>query len=219
MEPDPETLFWRVGYFQGPTEFAPRDGYEFSRRFDDARGRFRSIYCATEATTALREVLCDFRINAEARRRHLERYGPEAAVDIPEHPITASWRRQNVLQRVRLNLGGAELIDLTDVERRTAVETRHAALLAEHQMEHLDMVEVMSSNRVVTQTVAADLFDQGAGAIRFASHIDGGVCVAVLEYRGDLEPVDAPVLLTDPSPPVLLQVASEWGLTLEPAQA
>jgi hypothetical protein len=64
------------------------------------------------AETSLREVLADFRPNLGALRRHVERYGPEAAQDFTEKPVTAQWRRQHVLVPTVLNLDGP-LIDLT----------------------------------------------------------------------------------------------------------
>jgi hypothetical protein len=41
----------------------------FNHRFDDAQQRFRSIYVAELAETALREVLADLRPKAVAIRR------------------------------------------------------------------------------------------------------------------------------------------------------
>jgi hypothetical protein len=214
-DPDPETLFWRVGYFTAPVDFAPLARYEFNHRFDDVKRRFRSIYCAETAATALRELLCDYRPNAEAIRLHVERYGPDAVEDIPSQPVTASWRRQNVLQRVRMQLGGS-LVDLIDVATRQTVETAHAGLLAAYGLDHLDMAQVMTKDRVVTQTIASRLYDEGAAAIRFASRLDGAPCIAVLEGRGRLEGVDAAIPLSDPPPQALVDVCGTWGLRLEP---
>jgi len=56
-----------------------------------------ALYLAEFDVTSLREVLADFRPNLEAWRRHIERYGPEAAEDFVTEPVTAKWRRENVL--------------------------------------------------------------------------------------------------------------------------
>jgi hypothetical protein len=58
------------------------------------------------------------------------------------------------------------LIDLTEVPIRQEIENRHIALLLEHGLEHLDLHEITTSRRVITQTIAADLFDRGASAVR-----------------------------------------------------
>jgi RES domain len=89
-------------------------------------------------------------------------------------------------------------------------------LLAEHGLEHLDLHEITTSRRVVTQTNAADLFDRGASAVRFPSRLDGGACVALFEGRGAVAATDDVVALTDPAPESLATVAAGWDLVLEP---
>jgi hypothetical protein len=42
-------------------------------------------------------VLADLRPKAAAIRRYVERFGPDAADDVPALPVTASWRQQHVL--------------------------------------------------------------------------------------------------------------------------
>ncbi len=50
----------------------------------------------------------------------------------------------------------------------------------------------------MTQTVAADVYDYGAAAIRFPSCLDGNPCVAIFEGRGALELAGEVLPLTDP---------------------
>jgi hypothetical protein len=73
-----------------------------------------------------------------ALHRHVKRYGPEAARDFTEEPVTAQWRIQHVLVPTVLKLDGP-LIDLTDVPTRQEIEDRHVELLLEHKLEHLDL--------------------------------------------------------------------------------
>jgi hypothetical protein len=207
---------WRVGYHDDPLGFAPRELYEFSHRFDDAGHRFRTLYLAEEPETALREVLADFRPNLAAQLRHVERFGADAAEDFAAQPVTAAWRTQHVLVRAAVVLDGT-VMDLTDPSVRQTVEQRHLALLAEHGLDHLDLHEITTSRRTITQTIAAELYDNGAAAVRFPSRIDGGACVALFEERGALELVAGPVALTDPAPAALTAVAADWQLALEPA--
>jgi hypothetical protein len=207
---------WRVGYHADPLGFTPLELYEFSHRFDDIYGRFRTLYCAELPETCLREVLADFRPNLGALRRHVERYGPEAAQDFTPEPVTAQWRVQHVLVPVVLRLDGP-LIDLTDVPTRQEIEDRHLELLLEHDLHHLDLHEITTSRRAITQTIAADLFDRGAGAVRFPSRLDGDACVALFEERGTASPAGDPIALTDPPPEPLTNVTGPWRLVLEPA--
>jgi hypothetical protein len=115
----PERAFWRVGYHADPAGFVPVELCTFNHRFDDVQQRFRSIYAAELSETALREVLADLRPKAAAIRRYVERFGPDAADDVPALPVTASWRQQHVLVQVRLELDGP-LIDLCDTAPRAA---------------------------------------------------------------------------------------------------
>jgi hypothetical protein len=161
-------------------------------------------------------VLADFRPNLGALRRHVERYGPEAAQDFTEKPVTAQLRIQHVLVPTVLKLDGP-LIDLTDVPTRQEIEHRHVELLLEHDLQHLDLHEITTSRRAITQTIAADLFDRGAGAVRFPSRLDGNACVALFEGRGTASLAGDLIALTDPPPEPLTNVTTPWGLMLEPA--
>jgi len=165
VNPPPRQLgaLWRVGYHADPLGYTPWELYQFNHRFDDTSHRFRTLYCAQSPETCLREVLADFRPNLGAMRRHVERYGPEAARDFASEPVTARWRAQHVLIPVAIRLDG-RLVDLTDLPTRQEVENRHIDLLVEHGLEHLDLHEITTGRRIVTQTIAADLFDRGASA-------------------------------------------------------
>ena len=70
-------------------------------------------------------------------------------------------------------------------------------------------------DRVITQTIAADLFDRGASAVRYPSCLDGLACIAVFEQRGTFSAAGDPIALTDPPPGPLTKVTAPWGLVLE----
>ena len=211
-----ERVYWRVGYHGDPLGFVPSEICEWSHRFDDLRRRFRTVYVAELAETCLREVLADFRPNLSAIRRFQQEMGTEAEHELAAQPITAAWRREHILASLRLRLDGP-ICDLTDVPQRQKVEERHVDLLLEHDMRHLDLHEITTSRRIVTQAVAAGIYDDGAAAIRFPSSLDGNPCVAVFEGRGEFDPIDEAVPLTDPPPTALLKVSVPWHLDLQPA--
>jgi hypothetical protein len=89
-------------------------------------------------------------------------------------------------------------------------------LLVAHDLLHLDLHEITTSRRVITPTIAADLFDRGAGAVRFPSRLDGNACAAVFEGRGPVSAAGEPIVPTDPPPVQLINVTAPWGLVLEP---
>jgi len=208
------TGLWRVALRSDPLAFTPHERCSWGHRFDDTTRRHRTLYCAETPQTALREVLADLRPNAAVIAEHLERYGAAAADSLPRAPITERWRQENVLVPCALAYEGC-LLDLTDPAERRTVEVRHAHLLAEHGMSHLDMHEITTRRRIVTQTIATDAFDNlDVAAIRFVSSRDGQACIALFEGRAELEPDGELIALTDPAPTPLLDVAKGWGLRL-----
>lgn len=92
------------------------------------------------------------------------------------------------------------MIDLTDIPTRQEIEDRHVELLLGHELQHLDLHEITTSRRAITQTIAADLFDRGAGAVQGTASLAGD-----------------PIALTDPAPEPLTSVTTPWGLALQPA--
>ncbi len=162
----------------------------------------------------MREVLADFRPNLAARRAFLEAFGEEALEDLPNAVVTARWREEHVLAPAEIVLDG-ELIDLGDTTVRANLERRHADLLLQHDLQHLDLHEITGRRRAVTQAIASDLFDRGAAALRFPSRLDGKPAFALFEGRGELLSAGQPIALTDPAPEVLLEVCEAWNLELE----
>lgn len=206
---------WRVGHRDDPLAFARRELFAWNHRFDDGRRRFRTIYCAEDPRTALREVLADFRPKLSAIRAFVDAFGEGALDDFPPYSVTASWREQHVLAPARAQLDGP-LVDLSEPHARDELAKRHAALLAEHGLEHLDLHEITSRRRIITQTIATDLFDRlEVAAVRFPSRLDGKPALALFEGRGELEAAGEPIELTDPAPAPLVEVCTEWDLALE----
>jgi hypothetical protein len=214
----PPPPLWRVGYVSGPLAFTPHELCSFNHRFDDAAGRFRTLYFAELPETALREVLADFRPNLAAQRRHIQTFGEAAASDFVLEPVTAAWRSQHLLARATVDSAG-ELVDLTDTATRHEVETEHAELLAEFDLSHLDLHEITTSRRAVTQTIAGDLYDSGCAGVRFPSRLDGNACIALFEGRGVVTAAGPALALVDPAPEPLVNVRAAWQLQMEPASA
>jgi RES domain len=200
-----------------PLGFTPHELCEWSQRFDDAKRRFRTVYCAEQPETSLREVLADFRLNLAEIQAFLDTFGPDASAELIAQPVTARWREQHVLAPAKARLDGP-LIDLTDIGVRGELEDRHRSLLIEHGLEHLDLHEITTRRRAVTQMIATDLYSRlNASGVRFPSRLDGNPCLAVFEGHGELSAAGPPIALVDPAPDVLLEVCAEWGLELEPS--
>ena len=156
-------------------------------------------------------MLADLRPSTQALRDFARLFGDRGA--IPAGVVSTEWRRAHVLAPATMTLLAGELVDLDDLAVRRRLERRHAALLAAHAMPHLDISQVRSRDRVVTQTISRALFEEGAAGIRFRSNLDDGPCAALFEGRARLDPRGAPTLLTE-NVEELLQVSGEYGLVV-----
>ncbi len=130
----------------------------------------------------------------------------------PTRRVTETWREEHVLIRIRLEREAA-LVDVDDVQLRHALERAHSERLRAYGMAHLDISEVRSKSRAVTQAISRDLYEQGAAGLLFRSNLDDCQCAVVFEGRGRLEPSGEPVSLADDLPE-LDEVCREFGLVL-----
>jgi len=202
---------WRVGLISGPLEFPPWNRCSWANRFDDPARRFRTLYCARERRTALRETLADFRPNtkvlAELRRLRLD------SDELRPAPVPLDWRDKRLLAPARIHFRSGELVDLDDSSVRGELEREHADLLERHAMDHLDIAQIRSRDREVTQRIARALYDRGAAGIAFGSNLNDLPCFALFEARCQLNPDGEPEPLTA-SFPDLLAVCQEFGLAV-----
>jgi hypothetical protein len=159
-------------------------------------------------------VLADLRPDTTMLAELHDLFGPDMALAAAAGTVSAEFRRERVLAAADMVLDG-ELVDIDDPATRAELEREHAAMLAEHGLAHLDITEVRSRTRVVTQRMGRALYERGAAAIRFGSNLDNQPCYAVFEARGRLEPrgTAAPLELTAELPE-LIAVCHEYGLRL-----
>lgn len=127
--------------------------------------------------------------------------------------MTAAFLRERVLAPATLALAGGALVDVDEPVVRAGLEREHAAMLAEHGLRHLDLSEIRSRTRVVTQRIARALYERGAAAIAFGSNLDDRPCYAVFEARGHLVAAGDPVALAADLRD-LVTVCAEYGLRI-----
>lgn len=211
--------WWRVGFYESPLDFVPRDVCCWDHRFDDPLRKYRTLYAAAGKQTALREVLAPLRPDARTRA-DFDRFQAAQGIE-PEHryeparALTQPWRAQHVLVPARLLTDGA-IADLDDVRLRAQLERTHRELLTSHGMDHFDISEVRSKNRPVTQAVSRDLYERGAAAIRFRSNLDDRPCIVALEGRARFVERGPAIPLVDDLPE-LLEVCADFGIPIAPA--
>lgn len=199
---------WRVGYVSSPLEYPPHPSW--ANRFDDPGKRFRTLYCARDRLTSLREVLADFGPDLKTLRVLLRLPGDvmPAAGYVPW-----KWRKSNALAPARLDISQGELVRLDDLTVRRQLELEYVDFLVSHRVKRLDISKLRSKDRIVTQKLAGALFDRGAAGIAYKSNVDDHLCVALFEGRARLVPAGDPEPLSEPVRG-LGRVCKELGLIL-----
>jgi hypothetical protein len=78
----------------------------------------------------------------------------------------------------------------------------------------LDLTDISSRNRALTQALARALYDDGAAGVRYPSNIEGWPCVALLEGRARLEPSGVNDTALPAARQLVPSVCNELALTL-----
>jgi hypothetical protein len=191
----------------------PRPLCSWRHRWDDPEREYRTIYCAEDVLTCLREVLADLRPNAKAIAELKELFGDDTPALRGVGEVAAEWREAHLLCPA-LAVSDHEFCDLDgEVELRNELEHELALLLAMHDMDHLDISQVRSRDRIVTQTVSRELYERRYAGVRFGSNLDDRPCYALFEGRAELEGIGDALELTPDLDP-LRQVCDEFGLEL-----
>lgn len=185
----------------------------WQHRWDDPRREYRTLYCADSALTCLREVLADLRPNAKAIAELKELFGDETLALKGVGEVASEWRDAHLLcPAIAVSEHAFCYLD-AEVELRHELEHALAELLTEHGMEHMDVAQVRSTDRIVTQTVSRVLYERYYAGVRFGSNLDDEPCYALFEGRAELEPNGEPVDLTEELE-ALHRVCDEFGLRL-----
>lgn len=80
-------------------------------------------------------------------------------------------------------------------------------------MDHLDISQIRSKARAVTQAITRYILSLGGAGILYGSNLDDRPCAALFEDRALLLPNGAPEALTSDHPD-LNRVCHEYGLLL-----
>lgn len=135
--------------------------------------------------------------------------------------VPADWRETRAI--FELAPGGRDelpqFVDLADLQTRTALREPLHKFLKPMGIDHIDVPEVTSPNRVATRTLARVIYsaqdDQGDhiyGGIRYVSRYDPQeICWAIFDHYPVEVVRQSPIEVADT---VLLGVAQDLGLTV-----
>jgi hypothetical protein len=203
----PHTVY-RLGFWDAPLDFTPRDDCSWQHRWDDPDHEHRTLYCARSAVTSLREALASLRPNAKVLAELREHYSPGRVLLQGLGVVSDAWFDMHVLAEATIVSNGP-LVDVDDAGVREDLMRRHAKLLHRLGIRYLDITELRGRQRMITQTIRQTLWDQGAAGIRYRSNLDDGECYALFEGRAALMPTGAIMHFT---PHMLLRVARTYHL-------
>lgn len=206
---------WRVGRRSAPCDFTPNHIYAWTHRFDDSERRYRTLYCADHKETCLREVLADLRPKKSAVTDFETVFGPDPSVTEAVGVVTRKWRVENVLARARMKLLSGGLADVESPAVCKELEERLSDFLKTEGISRLNVKELRSRKRHVTQRISRALFDQGEAGVKFRSHLDAQPCYALFETRAELVQLGNALPLTDDLSE-LKTVCKEFSLRLAP---
>jgi hypothetical protein len=111
--------------------------------------------------------------------------------------IKRSWLESKALAQGRLEVLSGDLIDLGSMDVRRDLERRYARALRGFGLVNLDLAELQSRSRELTQFLAGELFREGAAGVFYPSNVDGKSCIALFEGRARLEPAGEPIPLKE----------------------
>ncbi len=190
----------------------PRELCSWQQRWDDPRREYRTLYCAARPETCLVEVLADLRPNTKMLAELAELMGESPELLQAAGAVESRWRVLHALQAARPMLDG-ELADVEELSLRSELERRYASLLAAHGIEHLNISEIRSRTRTITQTIGRHLYENGYAGVAFSSNLDSRPCFALFEGRAELQPLGEPLPMSGEHA-ILRAVCAQLGLRL-----
>lgn len=202
---------WRVGHYGAPCDFPPKHLYAWSNRFDDPNREYRTIYCADDKRTCLREVLADFHPDTKALLEYRKLFGSGGEEEQSVGRVPMEWRRRKAMAEAEIKISSGTVVDVEAASIRKSLENRLADLLMKEGIRHLNMGELRSKKRHVTKRISRTLFDDGHAGIKFHSHLDGLPCHALFEFRAQLNQLGKAVSLAEDISEFIL-VCKEFSL-------
>lgn len=157
-------------------------------------------------------MLADLKPDTRALREFEKLFGRSAVHDL-KGPVPWAWREKKALAPAHIEaVGNIVEIDAYDTLRH--LERGHAEFLADHGIENLNISELRSKQREVTQHLARAMYDAGYAGVAFGSNENNRRCFALFEDRATLESAGDPIPMTEDHAD-LLEAAHRAGLRLE----
>ncbi len=204
----PRVELYRIGHLPDPLAWPPK-AVGGAGRFDDPLGEFRVLYAGQRRTCFL-ETLAPFRPSVEALAALQAIGGTDEPLPAPIVP--ADWYQKRAVSRLRL-LQGQQWLDVRATATHEALRAELAPQLATWGMKDLDLGDILSRDRRVTQAVGRWAYAAGYQGLVYASRFGSAASLwAIFEgARFEAVGVAQPIVPDDPD---LLAAAKLFGLTI-----
>jgi hypothetical protein len=228
----PSTGLWRIGRWPDPFSFpTPQSPLPMlanevvlgGGRFDDPRGTYSTLYCATSAACAYGETISVFRTQRGVLAR-MEAFlegspDPEYDPDLEPGVIPANFLSGRAIGWVPID-ATARFVDMADHVTHRDGTMRAAQLLNRYGLRELDRGVVMSQDRRLTRPLGRLYYDlrarQGvawAGLCYESRHRGGWQCWAIWDSDALLG-LEARIYPIDPASPALAEAAQIVGVAI-----
>lgn len=204
----PRVELFRIGHLPDPLAWPPKEVHG-AGRFDDPLGEYRVLYAGQRRTCFL-ETLAAFRPSVDALAALQAVRNTDEP--LPVTTVPAGWYRTRAVSRLRL-LGGQRWLDVRAADTLEVLRGELAANLAEWRMTDLDLSDVMSRDRRLTQAISRWAYDEGFHGVVYSSRFGAGASLWAIFEGAQFEAVGVaqPILPDDPD---LLAVATLFGLAV-----
>jgi hypothetical protein len=204
----PRSALYRIGHLPDPLTWPPVE-LTGGGRFDDPRREFRVLYAGGRRACFF-ETLAPFRPSVEALAAMRGVTGTDEM--LPQAIVPADWYQKRAVARLRL-LPGQRWLDLRATQTHETLRTELASILLALGVRDLDLSEVLSRERRLTQAISRWAYDRGYGGIIYRSRFAAATSLWAIFEGARLEPagVAEPILPDDPD---LVAAARVFGLAI-----
>jgi hypothetical protein len=209
-------LVWRLGHPDDPFGFVPRSLCSWSYRFDDPVKEYRTLYVAEDRLTCFLEVFQDLRPNAAAIALYSQMEDAGDGMDLHEAGILTRTHLENRgLSPAKIRPEAVRLLAVEDLRVRRDLTKNLAPTLVAQSVNYLDLGEIRSDNRALTQAISRQAYEEGYHMLMFSSKIDGRPCFVLFENRSHLQQAGEPEPLA-PDLPEIQTICELFSLRYRP---
>ena len=204
----PRVDLYRIGHLPDPLAWPP-EAVRGAGRFDDPAGEYRVLYAGQRRTCFL-ETLAPLRPSVETLAAMHAVTGTDEPV--PPAVVPPDWYQKRAVATLHL-LPGQRWLDVRATETLEALRLEFAEELVRWGISDLDLSDLMSRDRRLTQAISRWAHERGYQGVVYASRLESGANLWAIFEGAQFEAVGVaqPILPDDPD---LVAAAHTFGLAI-----